>query len=659
MTNDGSPQAVSVAVDCAGQSLESAVAAAGRAAGEAGAGVHLRLERVELAGPLVSSDEPKRITSCGSRVVSELVGRPVTIALPADADDRPEAVAWHDLPAAPDELLWLAAAAALELPCSGLQVWRVFAVALTGRPVSVEQLTEFAARRPEITVEGNAVRFADRVAHRDVRARLPLSDVQQRAVHRALVGLRSDAAGTDETVAAYLGAARPVHAALAGELGEWLTDPDFLVESGWYGLGLGLALAYPEGVPLGGLAGDLQCLLQEGLAAPASHEEWLAWVHHALLSRGLGGAADEVAARVGLPWRTVWSRWQWPSGLAPLADPIPLADEVHLVEREDGVAFAIRREDEDDWDVEYEWLWNVETGEFLGGPAEDLLDEVEADDGTGRAVRRLNGAWGSLDTSERAELARRLPWVPRAVDEAVQCAPTGTPGGTLWVFSGRCGLFGALVDEKRLAQLPPVPHGRPGYSLAGRTAWPKPAVSLTAPAGREELEQAWAFGPGACRPVRDDRIPAGIRDGETRRFLAEVGWPITEGLAGLRTTDVASEDLRPSDGDPELWEGLGTFQGSPVLVDGRTGEVRHGYRAAESDPFPLMAGTLDRFLRIVLLHHAALTAPVLLGHHDGGDLEQAVADWVSTADPAATDGGFWEHRYFVPSLYDVRTSGDQ
>ncbi|PBC71972.1 hypothetical protein BX265_6588 [Streptomyces sp. TLI_235] len=277
MTNDGSPQAVSVAVDCAGQSLESAVATAGRAAGEAGAGVHLRLERVELAGPLVSSDEPKRITSCGSRAVSELVGRPVAIAPPADADDRPEAVAWHDLPAAPDELLWLTAAAALELPRSGLQVWRAFAVALTGRLVSVEQLTEFAARRPEITVEGNAVRFADRVAHRAVRARLPLSDVQQRAVHRALVGLRSDAAGTDETVAAYLGAARPVHAALTGELGEWLTDLDFLVESGWYGLGLGLALAYPEGVPLGTVAGDLHCLLLERSAAPASHEEWLSW----------------------------------------------------------------------------------------------------------------------------------------------------------------------------------------------------------------------------------------------------------------------------------------------------------------------------------------------------------------------------------------------
>ncbi|MEU2630960.1 hypothetical protein, partial [Kitasatospora sp. NPDC007106] len=75
--------------------------------------------------------------------------------------------------------------------------------------------------------------------------------------------------------------------------------------------------------------------------------------------------------------------------------------------------------------------------------------------------------------------------------------------------------------------------------------------------------------------------------------------------------------------------------------------------------FPLMAGSLDRFLRIVLLHHAALTAPVVLGYHDGGDLEEAVAGWVATVDAAAAASGFWEHRFFVPSLYDVRTSGGE
>ncbi|MEV8093984.1 hypothetical protein [Kitasatospora sp. NPDC085879] len=305
--------------------------AAARAAAEAGPDAQVRLERVEDAGPLVSSDEPTRIRSCGSREISRLVGRPVTLALPV-GDVRPAAER-HELPVDQEELLWLAAAAALELSRSGVEIWRTFATALVERPVTVERLTEFAVSRPELVMEGRRVGFVDREAHRDVRARLPLSGVQQRAIHRALLGLRSDES-------AYLGAVRPVHAALAGELGEWLTDSDFLVESGWYGLGLGLALAYPEGVPLGGLAGDLHCLLLEGLAAPASHEEWPSWVHHTLVGRGFTAAADEVAARVRLPWQTLWSHWRWPSGYAPRPPAETEQDRILLVHGPDGPTLA-------------------------------------------------------------------------------------------------------------------------------------------------------------------------------------------------------------------------------------------------------------------------------------------------------------------------------
>ncbi|MEU2631989.1 hypothetical protein ABZ641_34060, partial [Kitasatospora sp. NPDC007106] len=597
-----------VRIDCAGLSLEVVVAEAMRSVGEAGVAKQLVLDRVGAAGPLVASaEEPARVRLWARHHAREQLGVPVVVGEAASAAPaRPIRLA--DLSG--QQTCWLRAAAASETFRAPVAVWRAFVEALGGVPVAAAALEEFAEQHHLLVLGSDGVGFIGVGEHRAVREHLPITADQQRAVHRAVLGLREEPAA-----AGYVHAARPVHAALAGELGEWLSDPDFLVESGWYGLGLGLALAYPEGVPLGGIAGDLQCLLQEGLAAPASHEEWLAWVHHALVSRGQDEAADRVAARASLPWRTVWSRWQWPSGLAPLADPIPLADEVHLVEREEGgVAFAIRREDEDDWDVEHEWLWDVGTGEFLGGPGEDLLEEVEEDDGTGRAVRRVNGAWSSFDASERAELARRLPWVPGAVDEAVQCAPSGTPGGTLWVFSGRCGLFGALVDEERMARLPSVPHSNPGYGVAGRAAWPEPALPLTGAVSREALEQDWAFGPGACHPLAEERIPAAIRDDGTRRFMAEGGWLLTDGLAGLRTTDIASQALRPADGDPELLEGLGTFQGAPILLNGRTGEVHHGFRTGEGDTFPLMAGSLDRFLRIVLLHHAALTAPVVLGY---------------------------------------------
>ncbi|WP_431678104.1 hypothetical protein [Kitasatospora sp. KL5] len=634
-----------VRIDCAGLSLEAVVAEAWRLVGEADGAEQVLLERVGAAGPLVrSTGEPARVRQWARYHAREALGVPVVVGETAAAAARPV-----DLPA--EHAGWLAAAAALETFRAPVPVWRAFAGALGAGPVTSEALEEFAEREPLLVLDADGVGFTGAEEHREVRRRFPLSADQQRAVHRAVLGLRGEPAA-----AGYLHTVWPVHAALAGELGEWIADPGFLVESEWYGLGLGLASAHPEGVPLGTVAGDLHCLLLEGLAAPASHEEWLSWVHHALVSRGLGKAAEEVAARVRLPWRTAWSRWQWPSGLAPLTDPIPLADEVHLVEREEGgVAFAIRREDEDDWDVEHEWLWDVETGEFLGGPDEDLLEEVEEDDGTGRAVRWVNGAWSSFDPAERTELARRLPWVPGAVDEAVQCTPSGASGGTLWVFSGRCGLFGALVDEERLAGLPSVPHGRPGYSVAGRAVWPNPPLPLSGTVSREELEQDRAFGPGACRPLPDGLVPAGIGNDGARAFLTGVGWPLTEGTSGLRTVDPAAEGFRPVDGRPDLWEGLGSFHGAPILLDVRTGEVRHGHRPREGEEFPLMAGSLDRLLRIVLLHHAALTAPALLGHYDGDDLERAVSSWVATVDPAAAGGGFWAERCFVPSLYDLWT----
>ncbi|MEW1914840.1 hypothetical protein AB0442_41860 [Kitasatospora sp. NPDC085895] len=66
-------------------------------------------------------------------------------------------------------------------------------------------------------------------------------------------------------------------------------------------------------------------------------------------------------------------------------------------------------------------------------------------------------------------------------------------------------------------------------------------------------------------------------------------------------------------------------------------------------------GASSVLLKIVLLHRAALSAPVLLGYYDGYDLECAVAGWVATVDPVAAGGSFWQERCFVPSLYDLWT----
>ncbi|MEV6212763.1 hypothetical protein [Kitasatospora sp. NPDC051914] len=446
-----------VRIDCAGLSLEAVVAEARRLVGEDDGAEQVLLERVGAAGPLVrSTGEPARLRQWARYHAREAFGVPVVAGETAAEASRPV-----DLPA--EHAGRLSAAAALETFRAPVPVWRAFAEALGAGPVTAEALEEFAERERLLVLDAGGVGFTGAEEHRAVREQLPLTVGQQRAVHRAVLGLR------EEPVAAgYLHAAWPVHAALAGELGEWIADPGFLVESEWYGLGLGLASAYPEGVPLGGIAGDLHCLLLEGVAAPASHEEWLAWVHHALVSRGLGAAADEVAARVRLPWRTVWSRWQWPSGLAPLADPIPLADEVHLVEREEGgAAFAIRREDEDDWGVEHEWRWDVATGEFLGGPDEDLLEEVEEDDGTGRAagergvvVLRRVGAYG---VGAAAAVGARCGGRGRAV-RAVRCARGHVVGVLRPVRPVRCagGRGAAGRAAVRAAREARVQRGRPG-----------------------------------------------------------------------------------------------------------------------------------------------------------------------------------------------------
>ncbi|PBC71971.1 SUKH-4 immunity protein of toxin-antitoxin system [Streptomyces sp. TLI_235] len=166
---------------------------------------------------------------------------------------------------------------------------------------------------------------------------------------------------------------------------------------------------------------------------------------------------------------------------------------------------------------------------------------------------------------------------------------------------------------------------------------------------REELEQDWAFGRRACRPVTPELLPAAVEHRATREFLGEVGWPVTD-HPGLLTSDLATGGLAPADGRPGLLAGLGRFFGSPILLDGRTGEV---FGEDWNRELVLVAGGLPQFLRIVMLHRAVLLVPVLLGVYDSLNLEEDVLSWIRTIDPAAAEGGFWEQKYFAPTLLDL------
>ncbi|MFD0527974.1 SUKH-4 family immunity protein [Kitasatospora arboriphila] len=635
-----------VTVDCGGLHVDEVQARALRAVRESGAW-SVRLEGVGSAGPLISSAEPGRIGQWARGRAKAVLGVGVEVA----PDVRPGPVAGGVTAQGPLDQVLLAASGALELRRSPLVVWRAVVAALGG-PVAEEELQEAVERHPLLVRDGGGIGFADIHVHREVRRSFPLSADQQRAVHRAVLGLREELAA-----AGYLHAARPVHAALAGELAEWLSDPDFLVESGWYGLALGLALAYPEGVPLGTVAGDLHCLLLEGLAAPASHEEWLSWVHHTLVGRGFTAVADEVAARVRLPWRTVWSRWQWPSGYASRQPEELAQDELCLVNGPDGLAVATRRESQEDWGTVFEQLWDIRTGEKLGEVDTEVHENVlpREKDLSGRTALHTDGEWSSAGLGLQYEAVAELPWVGESVEHAVQCTPSDPADGTMWVFMGRCGLFGALVHDDLVAGLPQVPRGWYGHGVTSRAQWPAPAVSLTGPLSRTELEQDVAFGAGACRPVAPELLPDTVEHSATREFLTEVGWPEVDDPA-LSTAAPTAGGLVPVEGRPHLLEGLGDFRGDPLLLDGRTGAV---FCEDSPDEPSLMASGLPQLLRIVLLHRVVLSVPVLLGVYDSVDLEQDVARWIGTVDPAAAEGGFWEDTYFSPSLIELWEEGPE
>ncbi|MEV8093983.1 SUKH-4 family immunity protein [Kitasatospora sp. NPDC085879] len=242
-----------------------------------------------------------------------------------------------------------------------------------------------------------------------------------------------------------------------------------------------------------------------------------------------------------------------------------------------------------------------------------------------------------------------LPWMGESVTFAALCEPPNPAAGALWVFMGRCGLFGAVVRDDLMARLPRLPRGGYGNPLTARARWPRPEVSFDGALTREELEQDWAFGRRACRPVTPELLPAAVEHLATREFLGEVGWPVTD-HPGLLTSDLATAGLAPADGRPGLLAGLGRFFGSPILLDGRTGEV---FGEDWNRELVLVAGGLPQFLRIVMLHRAVLLVPVLLGVYDSMNLEEDVLSWIRTIDPAAAEGGFWEQRYFAPTLLDL------
>jgi hypothetical protein len=398
--------------------------------------------------------------------------------------------------------------------------------------------------------------------------------------------------------------------------------------------------AWPEGVPADCLASDLHYLRVQGVR-PAAQGEWVAWVHHAAVSRGDAAFADalaEAAEAAGpLPWRTLWSRWRLPG--KPGSQPeVGWVDGLSV--HRHGESWAVAHHGDNPEELRG---WDAVTGEPLdaGQPWADS----EPAPGVTYAVNRSRG-W-----ELRSEPVAGVPRAPRTVGKAVRPGDIsgGSSGSALWVFAGTGGVFGAAVDEAAVMVLPrdPWPEllvlGPPTFSAPWPPPWPLPwPPSADGGPTRAWLEEASAFRTGACRPLPEARIPEAVRHEPTRRFLSRVGWPLSHGIGALHSPDLNADGLRPSDDHPDLLSGLGQVGARRLLLDGADGRVFLTHHDRSSHQVHLAGGSLERLLVLLLLQHTAWSAPLTLGGTETEDLAESLGQWCRTVDPEAMASPAWD-----------------
>jgi len=625
-----------VRIDCRGLTADEVMAEGLRPAVAATEPVSvIQLDNVRWAGPLLTSSDPELIATVVRPGLAAELGIAVEVTVPPEAGTAVP----RELPVvdglSPEAVrAALAAAAGLERRGAPVGVWREVAEALAGAgghgPVPLAGLRAVAGALPDFLVlddgEGS-VRFADDAAHHAAREAFALSAADQGTVTGVLRRLwpehPADATG------AYISWALPVHAALAGALPGLLTDAAFVARAHWYAVWQAMVVAWPEGVPADCLASDLHYLRVQGVR-PAAQGEWVAWVHHAAVSRGDAAFADALAAAAGpLPWRTLWSRWRLPG--RPGAQPEAGWVEGLSVHR-NGESWAVA--DHRDSPEELRG-WDAMTGEPLdtGQPWADS----EPAPGVTYAVNRSRG-W-----ELRSEPVAGVPRAPRTVGKAVR------PEVPLWVFSGTGGVFGAEVDEEAVMALPrdPWPElfvlGPPTFSAPWPPPWPLPwPPSADGGPARAWLEEANAFRTGACRPLPEALIPAAVRHEPTRRFLSRVGWPLSHGIGALHSPDLNADGLRPSDDHPGLLSGLGQVGARRLLLDGADGTVFLTHHDRRSHEVHLAGSSLERLLVLLLLQHTAWSAPLTLGGTETEDLAGSLVEWCRAVDPEAMASPAWD-----------------
>ncbi|WP_164905038.1 SUKH-4 family immunity protein [Streptomyces cyaneus] len=547
----------------------------------------------------------------------------------------------------------LRALAASELREIPLHVWAFLDTALGGRRTeddlrrSGQELS--AVLRLEPAADGaTTVRLSTDALKHLLREAAPLTRAEQQSMADALLAeARRHAEGTaDARIVAYANRALAVHAALSGTLPQLIDDDPVLAAfADRVSLQQAIRLAWPEGPPVGGVAGDAHYLDGDGVT-PDSQSEWLAWLHWAAVNRGRRDWADalENASPEPLAWRTAWSKWR-PYGV--LGDRPELAGSVDRVDIGTfaGTPVAASQCDgffdkEDDYDVELgdtealERVWRLSDGRELLAPrvVQQFITSEGAVERTAGGALETRRHIRSPDPARGPELPMRL--LPDCGAEAVD--------GDRWVAYGPRGLY--AFDVLRPEELTPGtgPWRRSLVpSFRSTAVWPMP----TPVSGQAAALTAWcatAFGDQALRRLPVSALPAALTEPEARALLCEVGFPELDGSAPAFLTTVAVNEAgltpveRSETSEPAYL--LGHWLAEPIILEGRSGRVLLASVAGTE----LLGSSLSQFMTLVGLYRLLPLSDFPRGSAEKADAHWSVKAWAKEIDPEAAASSNWQ-----------------
>ncbi|MGW7195621.1 SUKH-4 family immunity protein [Streptomyces chryseus] len=623
------------------------------------------LSNVQWAGPLFTSGEPDRVAGPLATTIGAHSRGCVRVVVEADAARQRVRISRHkeiildeasngtDVATLLNAYPQLRALAASEVRDTPLPVWG-FLCSTMGAPAGEERLRQMANRIPDVLnvqveTAGLSARFASDALKQQIRSHAPLDRAEHLAVTDALcAAIVTPAAspvslgGPPGQITDYAARAAAVHAALGGALPRLLDEhAAFVAHCDRTALLEGIALAWRDGVPMGGTAADAHYLDMEGVA-PRSQGEWLAWLHWAAVNRGRTEWADALAGSgVRMPWRTAWSKWR-PYGIfgtrPETSGPVDYVElgftrATLVVTTQRELPMPADDESEEVGDERYlEQVWRLADGAGLTEPSVVdvfLDDEGEVDRVIGRAVGTRP------DTSSPTHGEAPCPRLPKSVRDKEQV------GEDRWVLGGSGGLFALdVLGAEELGEGPSRWHS-PLVAPTRRTAiWPMPAELLT-PEGPDRAWFASSLGEETLRRLEPAAIPAGVTHTKARANLSTVGFPALGGSETrfLTTLDLDRTGLALTDvpGTDELVYRLGGWLGEEVVLAGDSGR---GLVASVTGT-ELLGSSLRQFMTLVGLYRT-LRRSEFPTRYEERDARRSVEAWAQQIDPAAGPSKRWQ-----------------